>query len=161
MSKPRTLSEWSAAIKKRDEYRCVRCFVTTGLVAHHIKPKSLYPELKFDLDNGETLCVDCHKEHHKQNPMKTGPSKDGKVSMRRKLAELDRQLRHALESNEAMKDMLDEGLLFKKLSALERAMQNFERAIKEMRASDSLIVMELVRLIDVIETNEKQRKDPG
>jgi hypothetical protein len=93
--------------------------------------------------------------------MKTGPSKDGKVSMRRKLAELDRQLRHALESNEAMKDMLDEGLLFKKLSALERAMQNFERAIKEMRASDSLIVMELVRLIDVIETNEKQRKDPG
>lgn len=32
------------------------------LNADHIKPFALYSDLRFDPNNGRTLCVDCHKK---------------------------------------------------------------------------------------------------
>ena len=61
------LSEWSEARRNRDKC-CVQCKTTKALVAHHIKEKSQYPDLVFDLDNGITLCSNCHIEHHRKNP---------------------------------------------------------------------------------------------
>jgi len=89
MRKLRTLIEWSAAIKARD-CKCVTCGAETALVAHHIKPKSQYPELKYDLDNGVTLCVDCHKDHHREHPV-VGIGKDvvGKVALKKRIKELE------------------------------------------------------------------------
>jgi hypothetical protein len=89
MRKLRTLIEWSAAIKARD-CKCVTCGAETALVAHHIKPKSQYPELKYDLDNGVTLCVDCHKDHHREHPV-VGIGKDvvGKVALKKRVKELE------------------------------------------------------------------------
>lgn len=54
---------WRAAVFERDGYACVACGDDTGgnLEADHIKPFSLYPELRFDIDNGRTLCIPCHK----------------------------------------------------------------------------------------------------
>jgi hypothetical protein len=89
MRKLRTLIEWSTAVKARD-CKCVECNATTALVAHHVKPKSQYPELKFDLENGVTLCVDCHKDHHKKHPV-VGIGKDvvGKVALKRRIKDLE------------------------------------------------------------------------
>jgi hypothetical protein len=60
---------WRKAVFERDNYTCVWCgakFIKgiTGRVyiqADHIKPFAQYPELRFAIDNGRTLCVPCHK----------------------------------------------------------------------------------------------------
>ena len=62
----RTSSEyrlWREAVFQRDDYSCQECNQRGGqLQADHIKPFSLFPELVFAIDNGRTLCVDCHKK---------------------------------------------------------------------------------------------------
>lgn len=53
---------WREAVFKRDDWTCVWCSVKGGkLHADHIKPFALFPELRFAIDNGRTLCVPCHR----------------------------------------------------------------------------------------------------
>lgn len=54
--------EWRKAVFLRDDYTCQMCFKRgKKLNADHILSFSKYPELRTDLDNGRTLCLDCHK----------------------------------------------------------------------------------------------------
>ena len=54
---------WRTAVYERDNYTCQICGEHGGkLNADHIKPYSLYSELKWELDNGRTLCISCHKQ---------------------------------------------------------------------------------------------------
>ena len=54
---------WRAAVLRRDNYTCVKCGDDrkSKLQVDHIKPFSLCPELRFAIDNGRTLCEECHK----------------------------------------------------------------------------------------------------
>ena len=55
---------WRIGVFKRDDYTCQKCMVKGGrLEAHHIKPFATHPELRFDVDNGRTLCKDCHENN--------------------------------------------------------------------------------------------------
>jgi 5-methylcytosine-specific restriction endonuclease McrA len=58
--------EWRRAVLAHDEMRCRRCGATAvRLVAHHVIPWILEPALRYDVNNGETLCLPCHwKEPH-------------------------------------------------------------------------------------------------
>jgi hypothetical protein len=54
---------WREAVFERDNYTCVWCGVRGGkLNADHIKPFCLFPELRFAIDNGRTLCKPCHQK---------------------------------------------------------------------------------------------------
>lgn len=52
---------WRTAVLERDNYTCIWCGATENLHADHIKPFAYFPELRFAIDNGRTLCIDCHK----------------------------------------------------------------------------------------------------
>lgn len=55
--------EWRTKVFERDNFTCQWCRIHGGrLNADHIKPFSLFPELRYDINNGRTLCIDCHKE---------------------------------------------------------------------------------------------------
>ena len=57
--------EWRKAIFMRDNYTCQFCGQIGGyLNADHIKPFAFYPKLRFELSNGRSLCLDCHKTTH-------------------------------------------------------------------------------------------------
>ena len=52
---------WREAVFQRDNYTCVWCKTQgTYLQADHIKPWSQYPTLRYAIDNGRTLCAECH-----------------------------------------------------------------------------------------------------
>jgi hypothetical protein len=54
---------WRKSVFERDNYTCRQCGKRGGkLNADHIKPFSLFHDLRFELSNGRTLCVDCHRD---------------------------------------------------------------------------------------------------
>lgn len=61
------LREWRLAVYARDGYCCQDCGVKGYLHAHHIKFWSTHPELRFEIDNGKTVCIDCHGLIHGRN----------------------------------------------------------------------------------------------
>lgn len=59
---------WRKSVFEKDNYTCVDCGARSMaddyvyLQADHIKPWSEFPELRYAIDNGRTLCIDCHEK---------------------------------------------------------------------------------------------------
>ena len=68
--KSKQYKEWRLSIFKRDNFTCVICKIknkkgmgkTIELYADHIKSFAHHKDLRFEIDNGRTLCVDCHRK---------------------------------------------------------------------------------------------------
>lgn len=55
--------KWRQQVFERDNYTCQFCKNRGGkLNADHIKPFSIYVNERFDLNNGRTLCEECHRK---------------------------------------------------------------------------------------------------
>lgn len=60
-------SLWRREVYKKNNCICQICKIKCkvgNIVAHHIKSFSKYPELRFDVKNGITLCISCHRKLH-------------------------------------------------------------------------------------------------
>lgn len=67
---------WRSKVFERDEHTCQVCYKKGGtLHADHILPFATHPDKRFDIENGRTLCLECHqntdsyggKMHRKNN----------------------------------------------------------------------------------------------
>ena len=61
---------WRRSVFERDAYTCMKCGSRNGsgsrveLHAHHIKNWIDYPDDRYDIQNGVTLCDQCHYQFH-------------------------------------------------------------------------------------------------
>lgn len=56
--------KWAKEIKELQDYTCVICGSNKRLEAHHIESRKKRPDLADDIENGVTLCHDCHYLAH-------------------------------------------------------------------------------------------------
>lgn len=55
--------QWRESVFKRDEYRCQKCGQIGGyLTVHHVSSWAEYPQFRYLINNGLTLCEECHKK---------------------------------------------------------------------------------------------------
>lgn len=62
--------KWRNTVVERDG-KCDICGSTKKLEAHHIKKYEPYPELRYELSNGITLCKNCHIKNPNYSPVTT------------------------------------------------------------------------------------------
>lgn len=57
---------WAKKVKDRDKYQCQVCFQDGGsLESHHKNCWSGFPEDRYSISNGETMCEICHSNIHR------------------------------------------------------------------------------------------------
>lgn len=57
---------WRQSVYKRDKFKCKKCGLKmtrkgNRLNAHHIRSWANYPQLRYAVNNGITLCYACHR----------------------------------------------------------------------------------------------------
>lgn len=56
-------AKWRSEVLARDNWVCQTCglFKSGDMETHHIKSWAKFPELRYEVSNGVTLCRECHK----------------------------------------------------------------------------------------------------
>lgn len=62
---------WKKEVLERDNHTCQKCCSKEHLCVHHIDNFKENIENRYNINNGITLCKDCHKEIHKKFGYKT------------------------------------------------------------------------------------------
>lgn len=58
-------AQWRKKVFVRDNFTCQKCGTEDAeFHAHHIKPWADYPELRYEVNNGLTVCKECHETIH-------------------------------------------------------------------------------------------------
>jgi hypothetical protein len=58
---------WRLSVFERDKFACVYCHGSKPRIeAHHLKKFIDYPDFRFDVNNGITLCLPCHHNAHRK-----------------------------------------------------------------------------------------------
>ncbi len=61
LRKTKEYRHWRNAVLERDNYQCTECGdADNRLDAHHLFSFTYFPELRFKVSNGKTVCVSCH-----------------------------------------------------------------------------------------------------
>lgn len=61
------IKAWRSQVFERDNYTCQLCGKRgVTLNAHHLQSWSKCHELRFDVENGQTLCEPCHRAVHRK-----------------------------------------------------------------------------------------------
>jgi len=69
---------WRKAVFERDDYTCQWCHTRGGMLnADHIKPFAIYPDLRFVVSNGRTLCNACHRKTDTYGALAWRPKAEG------------------------------------------------------------------------------------
>jgi len=58
------IKAWRNFVKRRDNFTCQVCDSTENLVVHHLNSYKDNLDARCDIDNGITLCRDCHTDFH-------------------------------------------------------------------------------------------------
>ncbi len=67
--------DWIRLVYERDNYKCTVCGEKEKIVAHHIIPWDENESLRFEVNNGQTLCRKCHNIHHSKGRIMTDKHK--------------------------------------------------------------------------------------
>lgn len=65
---------WRKFVFERDNYTCQNCNKHGGFLhPHHLKSYTKFPEFRYEVSNGMTLCVPCHKQIHSKKESRGVP----------------------------------------------------------------------------------------
>ena len=59
--------QWRIKVLTRDNFTCKLCGYKPARIAHHISSRNYYPNIKWDIENGLTVCDKCHQTYHRGN----------------------------------------------------------------------------------------------
>lgn len=75
--------QWREKVLKRAKYLCEECakygrvdadgLPIRATIAHHVKHADMFPELRYDVRNGQALCAACHNKLHPEKAAKRSP----------------------------------------------------------------------------------------
>lgn len=58
---------WRQECLTRDKFTCTVCESKKNLHVHHILPFATHPDRRWDINNGQTVCANCHEKIHNRS----------------------------------------------------------------------------------------------